>query len=109
MAGKKPFINPLTRSSDAELHVPIATDTPTSTSPDIAATTSNPKRAKSREVVFEATHQRFTAWVDKKLKQQFDDLADQEKVSKTALLDEAMRGLLHKRERKPYTRQSQVE
>jgi hypothetical protein len=109
MAGKKPFINPLTRSSDAELHVPIATDTPSSTPPDTAATTSKSKRAKSREEVFEATHQRFTSWVDKKLKKQFDDLAVQEGVSKSALLDEAIRGLLHKQERKPYTRQLRAE
>jgi hypothetical protein len=109
MAGKKPFINPLTRSSDAELHVPIETDTLASTQADSAASISKPKRAKGREEVFEETHQRFTSWVDKKLKKQFDDLAAERKVSKSALLDDAIRGLLHKRERKPYTRQSKAD
>ena len=109
MAGKKPFINPLTRSSDAELHLPIEPDTQTSTQADTAAAINKPKRAKSREEVFEDTHQRFTGWFDKKLKKQFDDLAAQRKVSKSALLDEAIMALLHKRERKPYTRQSKAE
>jgi hypothetical protein len=109
MAGKKPFINPLTRSSETELHVPIVPDTQAIPQPDNAATTSKSKRTKSREEVFEETHQRFTAWVDKKLKKQFDDLAAQRKVSKSALLDEAIMALLHKQERKPYTRQSKAE
>ncbi len=109
MAGKKPFINPLTRSSDVELHVPIEPDTQASTHADNAATTSKSKRTKGREEVFEETHQRFTSWVDRKLKKQFDDLAAQKKVSKSALLDEAIMALLHKQERKPYTRQSTAE
>ena len=109
MAGKKPFINPLTRSSDAELHVPIVPDTQASTQPDTAAAINKSKRAKSREEVFEETHQRFTSWVDKKLKKQFDDLAAERKVSKSALLDEAIMVLLHKQERKPYTRQSKAD
>ena len=109
MAGKKPFINPLTRSSDTELHVPIVPDSLASTQVDTAAATSKSRRAKGREEVFEATHQRFTGWVDKKLKKQFDDLAAERKVSKSALLDEAIMALLHKQERKPYTRQSKAE
>jgi hypothetical protein len=109
MAGKKPFINPLTRPSDANLHLPIGPATQASPQPDTDAATDKSKRAKSREVVFEETHQRFTSWVDKKLKKQFDDLAAQRKVSKSALLDEAIMALLHKQERKPYTRQANVE
>jgi hypothetical protein len=109
MAGKKPFINPLTRSSDAELHVSVEPDIQASPQGDTVATTIKPKRAKSREVVFEETHQRFTSWVDRKLKKQFDDLAAQKKVSKSALLDEAIMALLHKQERKPYTRQSKAD
>lgn len=108
MPDKKPFINPLTRSSEAELNLSVEADTQASPLPDNAAPHTS-KRAKSREVLFEATHQRFAGWVDKKLKKQFDDLADREKVSKAALLDEAIRGLLHKRERKPYSRQSKAE
>jgi len=108
MAGKKPFINPLTRSSESVLNVPQVTEKQISTQPDTAAPTAKPKRAKSREEVFEETHQRFTSWVDKKLKKQFDDLAADRKISKSALLDEAIMALLHKQERKPYTRQSKA-
>ena len=89
--------------------MPLEPDTQASTQPDAAAATSKSKRAKSREVVFEETHQRFTSWVDRKLKKQFDDLAAERKVSKSALLDEAIMALLHKQERKPYTRQSKAE
>lgn len=105
MAGKKPFVNPLTRSSDIDLNVPPAPHTPASAQPDTTAVATKSKRTKSREEVFEETHQRFTAWVDKKLKKQFDHLAAQKGVSKSALLDEAITVLLHKQERKPYTRQ----
>jgi len=108
MAGKKTFINPLTRSSENELNV----HAPSSGS-DVAAiedmsASGRQKRTKGRDKVFEETHQRFTAWVDRELKRQFDDLAVQKKVSKTALLDEAIAVLLHKQERKPYTRQARA-
>lgn len=75
MVGKKPFVNRLTRSSDTDLNVPLAPDTLSSAQPDTTAAANKSKRTKSWEEVFEETHQRFTAWVDKKLKQQFDDLA----------------------------------
>lgn len=109
MAGKKPFVNPLTKSSDTDLNLPSAPATPASVQADTVAAVSKSKRTRSREAVFEATHERFTGWLDKKLKKQFNDLADKENVSKTALLDEAISGLLHKRERKPYTRRPSAE
>lgn len=80
MAGKKPFVNPLTRSSDTDLNLSSTPATPASVQADTAAAANKSKQTKSREEVFEKTHQRFTAWVDKKLKKQFDDLAAQ-KVS----------------------------
>lgn len=112
MPGKKQFINPLTRSSESELSMPAPT-TPT-LGADGAAIGSGEagggvKRSKGRDKVFEATHQRFTAWVDKELKRKFDELAADKQVSKSALLDEALQALLHKQERKPYTRQAKAE
>jgi len=109
MAGKKTFINPLTRSSENELNVHgprIGSDV--AAIEDMAAS-GRQKTTKGRDKVFEETHQRFTAWVDRELKRQFDDLVVQKKVSKSALLDEAIASLLHKQERKPYTRQTRAE
>jgi hypothetical protein len=109
MAGKKTFINPLTRSSESELNVPDPSSGLNVAAIEDSAASDKQKRTKGRDKVFEETHQRFTAWVDRELKRQFDDLAVQKKVSKTALLDEAIAVLLHKQERKPYTRQAKAE
>lgn len=109
MAGRKPFVNPLTKSSDTDLNLPSAPATPANVQADTAAAVSESTRTRSRKEVFEETHQRFTAWVDKKLKKQFDDLAAQKGVSKSALLDEAIMVLLHKQERKPYTKQPKAQ
>jgi hypothetical protein len=96
MASKKNFINPLTRSSEKELHIPpTPTDTqiPTSNSP-----TPNeyaPLRKRGNKA-FEKTHERFTGWMEKQLKQQFINLAQDKGVSKTSLLNEAIADLLRK-------------
>jgi predicted transcriptional regulator len=45
---------------------------------------------------FEKTHERITLWLDKKLKEQFEQLADEEGISKTALLNEAVADVLKK-------------
>lgn len=108
MPGKKQFINPLLRSSERELNVPASTLAPTVASIEVIEPAGNQKRSKGRDKVFEETHQRFTGWVDKELKRKFDDLVEQKKTTKTALLDEAIAGLLHKQERKPYTRQEKA-
>jgi len=86
--------------------VPTASPLPDSESerpPSVAS--ENTKRPKGKEETFEETHQRFTGWMDKKLKKQFDDLVTEKGASKTALLNEAITLLLHKQERKPYMRQ----
>ncbi len=49
---------------------------------------------------FEKTHQRFTGWIDKHLKQRFEKLALEEGVSKTSLLNEAIADLLRKHTQK---------
>lgn len=47
---------------------------------------------------FESTHERITLWMDKQLKQQFEDLAYRRELSKTALINEAVAELLQKYE-----------
>ena len=49
---------------------------------------------------FESTHERITLWVDKELKEQFEDLAYRRSLSKTALLNEALADLLAKFEKR---------
>lgn len=109
MAGKKHFVNPLTRSSESELHIPATTVGVDEATGEGTEASSRQKHTKGRDKVFEETHQRFTAWVDKGLKRKFDELAEERKVSKSALLDEAIAVLLHKQERKPYTRQAKAD
>lgn len=107
---KKQFINPLTRSSETELHVPLTVAKQDEAQlDDNAAAADGSKQAEEKSKIFEATHQRFTSWLDRELKKQFDELLAKRGVTKTALLDEAIAGLLHKYSRKPYTRQKQIE
>lgn len=101
MAGKKPFINPLTQSSELDLHVD---KTERRTDNHQVSEIAKPKQ---KAETFEDTHQRFTGWVRRDLKKQFDELADQRRTTKSALLDEAIVALIHKQERKPYTRKNQ--
>ena len=99
MANKKTFINPLTRSSEGELHLPKP-DSETSPYSDDPHKTPpvhpfQPVRKRGTQA-FEKTYQRFTGWIDKSLKQQFEKLADEQGVSKTSLLNEAIADLLRK-------------
>src|SRR5258708_229935 len=96
MANKKTFINPLTRSSEDELHIPKPSEATPESQP--ASPTPNefqPVRKRGNQA-FEKTHQRFTGWIDKNLKQQFVKLAEENGVSKTSLLNEAIADLLRK-------------
>lgn len=100
MANKKTFINPLTRSSEEELNIPkSSTDTSTYTEKQAQSSPTpsdfQPLRKRGNQA-FEKTHQRFTGWIDKNLKQQFEKLADDKGVSKTSLLNEAIADLLRK-------------
>lgn len=108
MAGKKQFVNPLTRSSEIELHVPTQ-PIPISQPEDLTANTSipvEPKHVKEKGKTFESTHQRFTAWIDRELKKQLDELLDRKGGTKTELLNEAVTLLLHRYKRKPYTKRT---
>lgn len=106
MASKKEFINPLTRSSELDLNLPAQADNQSSSNSNVPSASSVTKLTKDKGKIFEETHQRFTSWIDKKLKKQFDELAAEKGVTKSALLNEAIIALLHKQERKPYTRRN---
>ena len=97
MASKKSFVNPLTRSSEDELHIPKPSAETSPESPHVSPTLNQfqPVRKRGNQA-FEKTHQRFTGWVDKNLKQQFEKLAAEKGVSKTSLLNEAVADLLRK-------------
>jgi|GEM_PF-3071982 len=99
MANKKNFINPLTRSSEDTLNIPNSpTDTSTYTETLSDSTISEEFQSvrKRGNKAFEKTHQRFTGWMEKKLKQQFENLAQEKGVSKTSLINEAVADLLRK-------------
>jgi hypothetical protein len=95
MGNKKTFINPLTRSSEEDLNI-----IPTQTHSVTPAPTNNlpaPNVLRKRgNKAFEKTHERFTGWMDKQLRQQFANLAQEKGVSKTSLLNEAIADLLRK-------------
>ena len=55
-----------------------------------------PVRRRRGAQAFEKTHERITLWIDKRLKQAFEELAYEQEVSKTSLLNEAMADLLNK-------------
>jgi hypothetical protein len=101
MANKKNFINPLTRSSEGELHVPAPSKETPSQEPEAS---SSPKQfqplRKRGNQAFEKTHERFTGWIDRGLKREFEKLAEKEGVSKTSLLNEALADLMTKHQRK---------
>jgi hypothetical protein len=98
MENKKKFINPLTRSSEEDLNIP-QTSTP-SVTPTLTSNTPDPNEyislRKRGNKAFEKTHERFTGWMDKQLKKQFVKLAQDEGVSKTSLINEAIADLLRK-------------
>lgn len=96
MANKKTFVNPLTRSSEEDLNIPptpSVTRTPASNPPILNEFPSLRKRGYK---AFEKTHERYTGWMDKQLKKQFVNLAQDKGVSKTSLLNEAIADLLRK-------------
>ena len=86
------FVNPLTQSTTVQEAVAPST----STSTDDALPSEGVVRRKRGAQAFEKTHERITLWLDKKLKEQFERLADEEGISKTALLNEAIADVLKK-------------
>ncbi len=100
MGSKKPFINPLTRSSEEDLDIsPTSPITPSSTS-DLHIQKEYQSLRNRGNKAFEKTHERYTGWMDKQLKKQLVRLAQDEGVSKTSLLNEAIADLLRKHTQK---------
>src|SRR5438046_347623 len=97
---KKPFKNPLLMSSEQDLHL---APTPEVEKP----TESRAVEPKPKKPKFEDTHERFTGWARKDLKQGFLELVEKRGTTNTALLNEALELLLHKQERKPYTKKAE--
>jgi hypothetical protein len=99
MANKKTFVNPLTRSSEEDLNIPPVPTPPVTPAPitsDLPAQSEYISLRKRGNKAFEKTHERFTGWMDKQLKKQIVKLAQDEGVSKTSLLNEAIADLLKK-------------
>ena len=99
MANKKTFVNPLTRSSEEDLNIPPTPTSPVTPAPitsDLPAQNEYPSFRNRGNKAFEKTHERFTGWMDKQLKKQLEKLAQDEGVSKTSLLNEAIADLLKK-------------
>jgi hypothetical protein len=99
MATKKTFVNPLTRSSEEDLNItpaPKPSVKPAPKTGDLPAPEEYPPLRKRGNKAFEKTHERFTGWMDKQLKKQLVRLAQDEGVSKTSLLNEAISDLLRK-------------
>lgn len=94
-SGKKAFVNPLLQPSIKNLNLPEDNKSKT----EVVTEVVKPKKER-----FEDTHERFTGWARKDLKKAFEDLVTEKGTSKTALLNEALELLLHKQDRKPYTK-----
>ena len=85
---KREFKNPLTQPTDT---LP-ATETET-----LPSTLPSTHRKRGKQA-FEKTHERITLWIDSGLKERFEQLADEQGVAKSTLLDEAISDLLKKYE-----------
>ena len=98
--GKTKFRNPLlqnTEHTSTEPSTSTATLTSTSTpkipSPFVDPGASQRNRGK---LAFDKTHDRLTVWINKELKEQFEALAREKGIAKTALINEAVADLLRK-------------
>ena len=94
--GKTKFKNPLlqkTPDTSTETSTSTETYTPTSTPPSSEQGT--PQRNRGNKA-FDKTHDRLTVWINKALKREFEALAANKGISKTALINEAVADLLRK-------------
>lgn len=99
---RRKFVNPLTQpTTDTSTETETLPSTESSTLPDTYTSTSRlpPGYHRKRGAqAFEKTHERITLWIDKGLKQRFENLANEENAAKATLLNEAIRDLLRKYE-----------
>jgi len=103
------FANPLFQRSDTLPTTDTTTETTTDTSTETSTepstlpttyTSTLPQviHRKRGAQAFERTHERITLWIDRRLKQRFEELADKQGIAKATLLDEAITDLLKKYE-----------
>jgi hypothetical protein len=97
---RRKFVNPLTQpTTDASTDTATLPSTESQTLTDTyTSTLPQAKHRKRGAQAFEHTHERITLWIDKQLKQRFEDLAGEQGTSKTQLLNEAIGDLLKKYE-----------
>ncbi len=94
--GKTKFKNPLlqkTPDTSTETSTVTETYTPTSTPPNTELGATQRNRGNK---AFDKTHDRLTVWINKALKREFEALATNKGISKTALINEAVADLLRK-------------
>ena len=98
--GKTKFRNPLLQNTEqTSTETPTSTDTLTSTStPKIHSPFSDTGASQRNrgKLAFDKTHDRLTVWINKELKEQFEAMARETGISKTALINEAVADLLRK-------------
>src|SRR5919199_890818 len=94
--GKTKFRNPLLQKTlDTSTETSTSTDTLTSTSTPPKNDQSGTQRNRGN-LAFDKTHDRLTVWINKALKREFEALANDRGISKTALINEAVADLLRK-------------
>ena len=84
-------------STETSTDTETTTETPTLPN-TYTSTLSQVQHRKRGAQAFEKTHERITLWIDKQLKERFEVLADEQGISKTQLLNEAIADLLKKHE-----------
>ena len=102
--GKNKFKNPLLQNTEKR-DTDTSTETSTSTAtlpstytpntPPIAPDPSGTQRNRGK-MAFDKTHDRLTVWINKELKEQFEALAREKGIAKTALINEAVADVLRK-------------
>lgn len=92
MPKDRKFVNPLTQPTDTLPATETSTESETLPS-TFTSTSTHRKRGKQ---AFEKTHERITLWIDSGLKERFEQLADEQGIAKSTLLDEAITDLLEK-------------
>ncbi len=99
MPKDRKFVNPLTQPTETTTETFTESETLPSTSTNTyTSTLPQAKHRKRGKQAFEQTHERITLWIDRGLKQRFEDLAVNQDLAKSTLLDEAIGDLLMKYE-----------
>jgi hypothetical protein len=94
--GKTKFKNPLLqKTADTSTETSTSTETLPSTSTSSSNEPGTTQRNRGTKA-FDKTHDRLTVWINKALKREFEALATNKGISKTALINEAVADVLRK-------------